>query len=32
MSLIKTERVGAVLRDTDGNMVRDAAGQPVGRQ
>lgn len=31
-STVQRVRVDAVLRDTDGNTVRDAAGQPVGRQ
>lgn len=31
-SAVQRVRVGAVLRDTDGSTVLDAAGQPVGRQ
>jgi len=31
-STVQRVRVGTVLRDTDGNTVRDAAGQPIGRQ
>lgn len=31
-STVQRVRVGTVLRDTDGNTVRDAAGQPISRQ